>query len=345
MTKSIVLPLVLMFASFTAPAAETTGFKTAYFGATKVGAWARYIMKVEGQPDMSTVKTRLPDETGQQGVEVRLEYMVDGKLNQAQTVFVMKSGYSLEADALSYGKALVTMRSLVPGAPANSMPPAVVAGARKAMPDYAAHVRFVGTETIADKATDHYQYTLPPTGTPAQIETGDLWLNAGVPFGLVKQRSLTKEADGKVISKTDMVLTGSGSTTDSEKAPEKRVAAASVTLAEAFKTGRVELDVTVLPSSATGKNLRIVFKNKTDVPLRLAIPVGITLIEAGMPLDQVRLEAAKSTTIDMAPDASSPPINMTQSGTRRAIKGAFVIGVFEGNPLYSGSATVDTVKP
>lgn len=345
MTKAILFLLWAMLNSLTASATDGTGFKAAYFGATKVGAWARYSMKIEGQVDMGIVKTRVPDASGQQGVEVRSEYMVQGKLSQAQTNFVMKAGYSLEVDALGYGKALVAMRTSVPGAQGAPLPAAAVAGAGKAMPDYAAHVRFVGTETVADKATDHYQYVLPPTGTPAQIETGDLWLNASVPFGLVRQRATTKDTAGKVMSKTEMLLTANGTNANATKAPEVRTGPASVVLAEAFKTGRVELHVTVLPTSVEGKNLRIVFKNKSDAPLRLTIPAGITLLEAGMPLEQMRLEAAASTTLDMEPAASSAPVELTQSGARRAIRGSFAISVFEGNPLYSGSATVATVKP
>src|SRR3954463_7837044 len=98
-----------------AAAADPSGYRKAYFGATKAGAFAQYAMKVDGQPDIGSTVTRLPDDNGQQRVQVRIEYQAAGTPSVAFTDYVLKPGYSLESDALGYGKALVAMSASAPG--------------------------------------------------------------------------------------------------------------------------------------------------------------------------------------------------------------------------------------
>ena len=193
-----------------ATAADSAGYRKAYFGATKPGSFAQYVMKIEGQPDMGSTTTRLPDENGQQRVQVRIEYQSAGAQTVAFTNYVLKSGYSLENDALGYGKALVAMSASSPGTKPTVMPAAVIDSARKTMPDYAATAVFVGTENIGGKDSGHYRYVQRHPGTPEQIETGEIWLNETVPFGLVKQKAVTTEASGKVVSRFEMLLADSG---------------------------------------------------------------------------------------------------------------------------------------
>jgi hypothetical protein len=334
--------LISMLSAAVASGADAAGYKKSYFGATKPGSWAQYTMKVEGQADMGYLSTRLPDDAGQQRVQVRVEYMADGKLTRAFTSYAMKAGYSLESDALGFGKALVSMSTSTPGTPPYVMPPVALDNARKTMPDYAASAQFVGSENIGGKVSDRYKYTQRHPGTPVQIETGEIWLNGSVPFGMVKQKAVTKEESGKVVSQFEMLLLDSG--VNAAKAPDKRAAGGPVLLADAFKNGRVELAVSIVPGAGDGKNLRIIFKNKGESPLRLTIPAGPTTLDVGLPLDKLRLEASAAKSIDIASGATSPAVEMTQTGARRAIQGSFVLSVYEGTPLYSGSATVDTVK-
>jgi hypothetical protein len=217
------------------------------------------------------------------------------------------------------------------------------------MPDYAASAQFVGTENIGGKVSDRYKYTQRHPGNPGQIETGELWLNASVPFGLVRQKAMTKEESGKVVSQFDMLLVDSGvggaaNQDIAAKKPANTVAAGPVPLAEAFRRGQVELAVTIAPDASHGKNLRITFRNKGERALRLSIPAGSTTLDVGTPLDKLRLETAAAKILEIAPGATSPAVEMTQTGTRRAVQGSFVLSVYEGTPLYSGSVTVDTVK-
>ncbi len=330
--------------------ADSIGYRKPYFGATKPGAWAQYTMKTEGQADMGYVTTRLADERGQQRVQTRIEYIASGATTTASTDYVLKPGYTLESDALGFGKALVGMSSSMPGTKPNVMPPAVVESARKSMPDYAVTARFIGTDNIGGKPSDHYSYTQKHPGDPAHIEAGEIWLNDSVPFGLVKQKAVTTEESGKIVSRMEMLLIDSGTASLGDKhvdaaKPAKGSARGNVSLADAFKGGRVELLVTVAGGSGDGRSLRVGFKNKGDDMLRLAIPVGATTLDVGSPIDKLRLHSGAAKSLDIEPGATSPAIELAQTGSRRAIEGSFAVNVYEGTPLFSGSVTMGTVKP
>ncbi len=328
-----------------AAAADSPGYRKAYFGATKSGTFAQYVMKIEGQPDIGSTVTRLPDENGQQRVEVRIEYQAAGTPSVAFTNYVLKAGYSLESDALGFGKALVAMSASSPGTPPTVMPAAVLDNARKTMPDYAASAVFIGTDNIGGKDSGHYRYVQRHPGNPETIETGEIWLNETVPFGLVKQKAVTADANGKVVSRFEMLLVDSGSRAAPASGADgvASKAAVPVALADAFRSGRVELAVSVLPAGGDGRTLSIGFRNKTDSVLRLAIPAGATNLDVGSPLETLKLVAPVATALEIAPGASSKPLPFSQAGTRRAIDGAFVVTVFEGTPLFSGSATMGSV--
>ena len=349
MTRIAIAVFVWLALAGTSFGGDSSGYRKPYFGATKPGAWAQYTMKIEGQADIGYVTTRLADEAGQQRVQTRVEYIMSGATTTAYTDYVLKPGYSLESDALGFGKALVGMSSSMPGSKPNVMPAAVVESARKSMPDYAASARFIGTDNIGGKLSEHYSYTQKHPGNPAQIETGEIWLNDSVPFGLVKQKAVTTEESGKVVSKMEMRLVDSGTASMGGKSADatksaKGSANASVSLADAFKSGRVELAVTVVGGS-DGRSLRVGFKNKGDDVLHLTIPAGATTLDVGSPIDKLRLQSAAAKSLDIAPGATSPAMELTQTGTRRPIDGSFVVNVYEGTPLYSGSVTMGTVKP
>ncbi len=331
-----------------AAGADPTGYRKAYFGPTKPGSFAQYTMKIEGQPDMGSRATRLPDEGGQQRVQMRIDYQAGGAPTIAFTNYSLKPGYSLETDALGYGKALAAMSVSSPGAKPTAMPAAALENARRTMPDYAASAVFIGTDNVGGRETGHYRYVQRHPGTPEQIETGEIWLNETVPFGLVKQKAVTAEPSGKVVSQFELLLVDSGggsapASAADAAAPAKATTAAPVSLAEAFKRGKVELAVTVVPGSGDGRSLSVGFRNKTDSVLHLAIPPGQTTLDVGSPLEKLQLVAASATALDIAPGTTSKAVMLSQTGTRRAIDGTFAVTVFEGTPLFSGSATMGTV--
>ena len=346
MNRFAVLLCVALCSIGIAVAADPTGYRKSYFGATKSGAFAQYVMKIEGQADIGSTVTRLADENGQQRVQVRIEYQAAGTPSVAFTDYVLKAGYSLENDALGYGKALVAMSASAPGAKPTPMPAAVLDNARKTMPDYAASAVFMGTENIGGKDSGHYRYVQRHPGNPEHIETGEIWLNETVPFGLVKQKAVTAEAGGKLVSRFEMLLVDSGNRAAPASAADAAAASkavAPVPLADAFRSGRVELAVSVLPAGGDGRTLSIGFRNKTDGLLRLAIPAGPTNLDVGSPLGTLQLVAPSATALEIAPGATSRPVLLSQAGARRAIDGAFAVTVFEGTPLFSGSATMGSV--
>lgn len=346
MPKTALALLATLLATGLATAAGAAGYTKSYFGATKPGSWAQYTMTVVGQPDMGYVSTRLPDTGGNQRVEMRVEYMMQRKLTPSWTNYTLKAGYALESDALGFGKAVVAMSTRVQGGRDQPLPESTLVNVRKTMPDYAASAQFVGTDNIGGRMSDHYTYVNRYPGSPAQIETGELWLSDTIPFGLVRQKAVTKEETGKTVSQFEMVLIDSGAgkadvATAAAKAPA--ATAGPLSLSDAYAKGKVELAVSVAEPD-DGRNLRVTFRNKTDAPLKLAIPAGATVLDVGIPVDKLRLQAAAAKTVDLAPAATSAAQDFTQTGQRRPIKGAFAISTYEGTPLFSGSVTMGSVK-
>lgn len=210
MTRRTAAILVSLLCTPLLAAAGPSRYKKAYFGVTKPGAWAQYTMSMPGFPDSPTTYTRLPDEGGQVRLQIRSDFTNDGQASTSFSDYKLKKGYSLEKDALSFGAAVVSLTVRTGKGEPTVMQPAVLENVRKTSPNYASAVKFVATETVDGKTCDRYKYTLKHAGNPVQIETGELWLNETVPFGLVRQRSVTK-ASGKVLTQYTMTLTDSGS--------------------------------------------------------------------------------------------------------------------------------------
>ena len=116
--------------------------------------------------------------------------------------------------------------------------------------------------------------------------------------------------------------------------------AGPVTLADAFRQGLVELAVTVVPGAGDGKSLRVTFRNTVDAGFTLAISAGPTMLDVGTPVDKLRLHAAKAKMLYLPPLATSRAVDLAQTGTRRAVQGAFVVSVHEGTPRLSGDVTM-----
>jgi hypothetical protein len=333
----LALSLALAYAG-SAMAADATGWRKPYFAATTPGAWAQYTMKTEGQADMDYVNRRLPDDAGRQRVQVRVDYMLAGKLTGAITEYTLEPGYSLQDDALGFGKALAAMRIATADTKPVAVAPAVLAGARATMPDYARTAQYVNTENIGGKVSDHYRYTQRYVSS-RQIETGEIWLCETVPFGLVKQKAVTRDEAGKVVSRFEMLLADSGVAPAAQLTAAKPAAAGPVTLADAFASGRVELAVYVVPGTGDGRTVRVAVSNKSGAPLQLIIPAGATALAVGSPLETFTVKSATKRTLSIAPGTTAKPIDLAQTGDRRAIDGTFWLTVIDGNPSFRGSVT------
>lgn len=341
--------LAILLAASTLAAVEPAGYKKAYFGATKPGTWAKYTMKMPTFPDSFTTYTRLSDEDGYPRLETRSEFTTEGQASTSFNDYKLAKGFSLEKNALDFGKAIVGMTIRAGDGEPMVMEPAVLENIRTGMSAYGPVAKFVATETVAGKICDRYTYALKHPGNPVQLEAGELWLSDAVPFGLVRQTGVTKEPSGKVLSEFEIILTDSGSgatgtTTAVVGAATAKEAPGPLALGDAFQKERVELSVEVMGTPPDGSRVRVTFKNKSDEPLRLVIPAGATALEAGTPIETLTLVSAAEKTLELSPGKSSPPIDLTQTGSYRVVKGKFVISVYEGTQLFSGGVTMDHVK-
>lgn len=191
-----------------APLAFASGFKKAYFGATKPGSWAKYAMHTSAG-DITFTSTRLSDDAGQPRIEIKTEF-ADKTTPTAINRYTLKKGFDIDHSLMDYGPAIVDGEMGV-GDEIQKTDPATLAAISKTLARYGENAKFVGSETVNGKKCDHYSYTVRFEGDPAQIETGDLWLNDSVPFGLVKQKASTTDEKGNDISSYEENLTDSGS--------------------------------------------------------------------------------------------------------------------------------------
>ena len=210
-----VLAVVLASCAWTA-AAGNPGFTKPYFAATRPGSFA--LQRVTDEKGVVTENTysRLADLAGERVFESRYEVM-SGQYKGATSVTacLVPAAFSVDDDAIDY---MGHARRCVAGDatshfefPADSMK--AVAEGRT---NYAAVVTFKGTETIGGRPTDHYVYQRKTDhmNAPATL-SGELWLSPAVPFGLVKESVVIRDAAGKTVATFDTVLvkTGEGART------------------------------------------------------------------------------------------------------------------------------------
>lgn len=342
----------LIFAALTAGgillADLPPGYKKAYFTTTKPGAFAKYRMTAPGAPDGFTTYTRLPDEHGQQRLQVRFEVTAEGKTTISYSSYTLEEGFSLEQDALGFGKAIESASVWHEGEDPEDLDDDDLEDLRAATPDFGPTATLFKTETVEGKRCDRYKYTQRHSGEREGLETGSIWLNESVPFGLVRQSGAARDASGKVLFRFGMTLVDSGVRAPAAAraaAPRAQRSAAGppVRLADAYEEGQVELSVEVAPGSA-GSGLRVVFKNTSDEAIRLAIPSGATTLTAAPPVETLRLESASTWVFDLEPGESSDPVELSQTGSRRVARGKFVISLSRGKPVFSGDAKMESEK-
>jgi hypothetical protein len=201
---------LLIATSLVSPA--FAGWKKPYFGSTPAGSWARYS---DSTPDMKMTTTikRLNDEDG----NARIELLIEFANNQYTPI---NNNYTLTKD-FSLNRKLIDFMSEIQGgsvASGDAEPTvydaATIEAIVKNSAKYEPTAKFQGTETIDGKKADRYSYTIRyeslHESMPATTETGELWLSDAVPFGLLKQSSVTKDDKGNVTMKYERLLVASG---------------------------------------------------------------------------------------------------------------------------------------
>lgn len=326
------------------------GYRAAYFGATTPGAWSRYAMTSDGKTESAYTYRRLADEDGHANVELKVEFTA-GQFEGTWSTnrYRLARNFRLEDDALSFSRHCE--RLLMQSDKMDKMmemDAATLPNIVDAAIDYASSVKFVGTEKIEGRDCDHYAYHYVSAEKNSTTYDGELWMNASVPFGLVRESASLKSQAGPASTYSmTLVTTGndSGEGPSAASATPGKTGDGKLTLAEAYLQGLVELDVRVDPDAKQGARLFIAAVNKGENPLRLSVTAGATSFAAGMPLETLQIRVKKPTTLDLKPGEKSAEFAAEQEGTRRALEGTFTLVVFEGEPLFAGSVTAGTADP
>jgi hypothetical protein len=157
--------------------------------------------------------SRLPDQGGDRWIENVYE-ITAGQYKGSNSVTSCLIGPSmvLEKELIDHLKYSRRCASQTRGTEATEYPPDTVKAISSGTTFYAEMVVFKGTETVEGKPCDRYSYSYKSNymNIPA-VTSGDLWLNDGVPFGLVKDSAAIKDGSGKVLTRWNMVLVQSGS--------------------------------------------------------------------------------------------------------------------------------------
>jgi hypothetical protein len=216
--KTIPAVALLVLGSAAVAAAAEHGFKKAYFGATEVGAFARHQATDETGAVSDYTYARLADVGGDRVLEMRYRVLSGQfKDTQSMTACLVPAAFPLADDAIDF---MIHARRCVAATDAKERPTEYPAATMKAiaqgMNDYSALVTFKGTETVDGRQADRYGYTYKGNFKNApSVTTGDLWLSDAVPFGLVKEVMVTRDAAGKELTRIQTVLSekGTGSQT------------------------------------------------------------------------------------------------------------------------------------
>lgn len=330
--------LVVAFASL--PAAGAGGFRKPYFRATVPGAFARTRIVNTLNGDVSEYfYARLADEGGKVVFETRYE-LKTGQFAGTKGVNrnVMRAGFPVESEGLSWARwAEKSQASGADGVMIDFPEETVNAMAANAT-DWGAVVVFKGTETVDGKACDHYTYT---HGSGDQKVDGEYWLSEKVPFAVVKEVTSGTDATGaRYRYETKLVESGVKPEFANGGGPAKAAPAAR-TLGELYSAGRLSVLVEVAAGSTRA---RLTVTNSGEEPLALVVPKGTTTLACGTPVGDLVLAAEAERKVSVPAGGSAPPFELTMKGARRPTKGSFTVTVYEGEPLFSGSVEVETVK-
>jgi hypothetical protein len=115
------------------------------------------------------------------------------------------------------------------------------------------------------------------------------------------------------------------------------------TLQAAFDGGLIRIKARVLPGSKNGERVHLVIAAKDEQSLRLTVPKGRTSLHVDIPLGDFNFDVPAQQSFDLA-GGKVAELDVMQTGEKRALEGEFEISVYEGTPLWSGSATVGFVK-
>lgn len=324
------------------PLTRAGELKQRYHDATPPGAWSQYHLTAKDGTVATYSYERKADDHGQVVLELEVKTTAGAGAGSSSTMtYTMPKGFDLGRDGLSYGRFTekMTMQygDMVMPVDANTLE--VIRNAEK---DYRGKLTAAGTEKIGDYACDRYTYDL---STATTRETGTLWLNPTVPFGIVRHAGLVR-TEGQPASEFDMVLADRGQIVmtaeepEAAPAPQAKAEPAVVTLADGFQAGRIGLDVKTLSG---GRQLSLEFRNEYEAELTIKLAAGPVDLKVDFPVDTLKIHVRQTRDLVLPRGTSSEPIVVDQRGPRGIAEGKCYLSVYEGTPVFQGSVTMGNV--
>jgi hypothetical protein len=325
--------------------------KKNYFGGTTPGAWSEYGLTSPDGSKSEFSYEREADADGHPVVAMGVKIVAGlGKDTTSKSNYVLPKGFSFEQEGLNYGRFAEKM-TMVYGGTEMAVDAKTLEAIRQGTKNFAGALTFEAMETIDGRACDRYSYAMKIGGPAPTEEAGKLWMNVAVPFGIVRQMARVTDPSGKLVTEFDMRLTNIG-VNQALAARAAPVAAppapkppmmTEVGLVDGYKTGKIGLDVEVVPGSA-GHQLRVTLVNKTEGKLTVNVPAGATQLAVDSPVDTLKMSGVKALQAVIPPGGKADAFEAVQSAGRGLLDGHCSLSIFEGTPLFSGSATMGTVK-
>ena len=335
--------------------------KKPYFAATVPGDWAKRETATErpGGEDQQIIYTytRAPDSAGRVRIETVTEVKAGpGEGTESRQLNILEPGFDLSRGFIGYMGSLEASLALS-GDQAFPMQPDVIEIIRKNVQDVSKAFTYKGEEKIGGRTCDHYIYKIEMGDPNPSVTEFDVWLSEEVPFGIVRQISVSKDASGTVQSTSveNLIDSGSGgevnslllSGTPNPKGGDAETTAGgaaemapdTLALSKAYQDGKIGLGVEVVEGSG-GARLRITIQNKTRAPLAIVVPKGTTQLEADMPVNTLTIVADAEKKLVAPARGRSETVDVGQAGSRGAKEGKFKLSVYDGSPLFQGTVTM-----
>ena len=322
-----------------------------YFAATPPGAWAQYMLEAGDGSKYLSSSQRNPDQDGRVVVEESIKGQSGAAPGtESQNIYLFQQDFKLAHDWLSFGKFTEKMTMKTGGAEI-PIDATTLDAIKKGSKDFRGAVTFEAMENIDGRNCDRYAYSVDIAGPAPIKETGRLWLDPTVPFGVVRQTAKSYNADGSVASSfelrledtgrvlTDSPVTGSSMPTGPVPPPAPMVAS----LIDGYKAGHIGIEVSVEKGSG-GDKLQLVFINKTESVQTVSLQAGKLEIPASEPVEKLLIVVNDTADIVVPPTASSEPITVKQQLGWGATDGKFELSVYEGTLFFTGSITLGTVQ-
>lgn len=341
MKHRLALPLGL--AATLASTALAGDFRASYYAGTPEGGWSQYELTTKDGTVATYTYERQPDVDGRVALSLHVQTTAGAAAgSESKMLYTMRENFDFAKDGMSYGKFIEKM-TMIYGDTEMPVDDATLEVIRDNEKDYRGRVTPAGTEQVAGLPCARYTYSIT---SASGVDSGTLWLNDTVPFAIVRETGKSVGTDGTVSSEFDMVLKDRGQVVIATAEPEATVKTApepeplTVGLVDGFQKGVIGLDVEALSG---GRQLRINFRNEHDAQLTIDVPATPVNLNVDFPVRTLSIRFAKATRVVLEGGASSDAIVVTQLGTQGIAEGKCYLTVYEGQPLFQGSVTMDAL--